>query len=124
MSAWQIWLTILGLALVTVVTRGFFLFMGTRIRLPGAVQRALRYAPVAALVAILVPELLAVEGGRQAGIGLQSGPWFLSEQVDWMGFLSSHARLFAAAAAVIVFWYRRGMLLAISIGMLIYTVLR
>ena len=48
MSGWEAFITICGLALVTFVTRGFFLFSERDWVLPGWVQRGLRYAPLAA----------------------------------------------------------------------------
>jgi branched-subunit amino acid transport protein len=49
---------VLGLALSTVVTRTSFLVAGGRLRLGHRVESALRYAPVCALSAIIVPDVL------------------------------------------------------------------
>jgi branched-subunit amino acid transport protein len=62
MNALEIWLTIAGLALATVVTRNFFLVLGDRVPLPERVQHALRYAPACALTALVAPELLTHHG--------------------------------------------------------------
>ena len=54
MSTLQIWLVVAGMTLVTAATRAFFLLGGERGVLPERLQRALRYAPAAALVAYAV----------------------------------------------------------------------
>src|ERR1700712_6008156 len=63
MSAAQVWLAIGGMGLITSVTRALFLIGGERMILPERVQRALRYAPAAALVAVVVPDLLDTPDG-------------------------------------------------------------
>lgn len=57
-----LWSAFVLLALTTLVTRGSFIVIGERGRLPAVVQRALRYAPAAALSALIVPDLLLVQG--------------------------------------------------------------
>lgn len=57
-----LWLAFVLLAVTTLVTRGSFIVIGERGRLPAVVQRALRYAPAAALSALIVPDLLLVQG--------------------------------------------------------------
>lgn len=57
-----LWVAFVLLALTTLVTRGSFIVIGERGRLPAVVQRALRYAPAAALSALIVPDLLLVQG--------------------------------------------------------------
>lgn len=51
MSTLDIWLTIFGMTIVTIVTRALFLMVGDRLTLPMRVQHALRFAPAAALAA-------------------------------------------------------------------------
>lgn len=93
-----------GLAVTTVVTRGFFLFTPTSFVLPRLVQRALKYAPTAAIVAVITPDIL-MQGG----------------QVD----LSWHNKaLIATIVASAVFVWRQSLLLMIAVGMLVYTALR
>lgn len=58
MSEWQLWLAIAALAGVTVLTRGVFLLPRREPRLPGWLLASLRHAPLAALMAVVVPELL------------------------------------------------------------------
>jgi branched-subunit amino acid transport protein len=54
--------TILGLGVVSVITRGFFLWPEREIPLPGWLRRGLGVAPLAALAAIIAPEVLLVQG--------------------------------------------------------------
>ena len=57
-----LWITFALIAATTVGTRGSFVLLGEGARLPPALQRALRYAPAAALSALIVPEML-LDGG-------------------------------------------------------------
>lgn len=104
MSGWESWVTIAGLAAITVLTRSFFLFSDRELVLPGWVQRGLRFAPLAALAAVVVPEIVMSHG----------------ELIDtW-----KDARLFAAAAAAGYYFWRRGILGTIVSGMLVLLPLR
>lgn len=62
MSDLAIWITIVGLALVTFVTRNVFIVLGDAVRLPERVLHALRYAPACALSALIAPEVLTQHG--------------------------------------------------------------
>lgn len=55
-------LTLIGLAAVTLVSRGFFLILEREVPLPGWLLRGLKVAPLAALVAIIVPEVVLTDG--------------------------------------------------------------
>ena len=55
-------LTILGMAAVTALSRGFFLWSKRDLRLPDALQRALQVAPLAAIVAVTAPEIFMAHG--------------------------------------------------------------
>ena len=55
-------LTILGLGVVTLLARSFFLLPQRELPMPPLVRRALKYAPLAALVAIIVPEVVMTRG--------------------------------------------------------------
>ncbi|MBW7862591.1 MAG: AzlD domain-containing protein [Rhodocyclaceae bacterium] len=59
----ELWLTIGVMALLTLGLRGSFILLGERASLPPGVQRALRFAPVAALAALVAPDVL-LDGGR------------------------------------------------------------
>jgi branched-subunit amino acid transport protein len=88
---------IVGLALITVLTRGFFFITEREVPIPGWLSQGLRYAPLAALAAVVVPEIVMSNGALIT---------------TWRD-----ARLFAAAAAALWFWRRRGILGTILVGM-------
>ena len=96
--------TILGLALITVLTRSFFLFSSRELVLPDWVQRGLRYAPLAALAAVVVPEVVMTQGH------------LISTWQD--------ARLFAVVAATAYFFWKRGILGTIVCGMAVLVPLK
>ena len=104
MTPLQTWLAILGMCVVTTITRAFFLFGGERMVLPPRIQRVLRYAPAAALAAVVVPDLLETPAGLSFA-------------------LSNHA-LWASLAGLAYYVWRRGMMGTIAIGMAVFTVLR
>lgn len=62
LSGGWLWLAFALIALATHVPRGSFIVIGSRIRLPEGLQRALRYAPAAALAALVLPDMLLVDG--------------------------------------------------------------
>jgi branched-subunit amino acid transport protein len=61
-------LLIVALALVTLVTRSFFLFSNRDLKIPKLIQRGLLYAPIAALAAVIAPEILTSQGHFIASI--------------------------------------------------------
>ncbi|HOB96306.1 MAG TPA: AzlD domain-containing protein [Aquabacterium sp.] len=96
MSAGEALLTIAGLVLITIGTRGFFILPERELPMPEWLREGLRYAPIGALVAVIAPELVMSQG-RLIG--------------TWMD-----ARLFGAAAATAWFVWRRDMLGTIVVG--------
>lgn len=104
MSFWEGVITILGLALITVLTRGFFLLPEREVPIPAWLREALRHAPLAALVAVVVPEIVLTQGR------------LISTWQD--------PRLFAAAAGALWFWRQRGILGTIVCGTAVLLVLR
>ena len=56
-EAWFAWTLIAGMALVAFFTRSIFILPGSHLRLPATAERVLRYAPAAAIMAIIVPDL-------------------------------------------------------------------
>lgn len=85
----DIWtvLVILGLAVITVVTRSLFFISSKPWQLPHWAQRGLQYAPIAALAAVIVPELVMTQGEFMSGwqdarlFGALAGAlWFLSHK--------------------------------------------
>jgi branched-subunit amino acid transport protein len=92
--------TILGMTAITVLTRAFFFLSSRPWTLPRWARSGLQYAPVAALAAVIVPELVMSQGH------------LITDLRD--------ARLFAAAAGVSWFAWRRGVLGTILSGMAVY----
>lgn len=58
----SLWLIFIVLGLATTLPRASFIILGNRFNLPPTLQRALRYAPAAALAAIVVPDVLLAGG--------------------------------------------------------------
>lgn len=104
MGYWEGVIVILGLALITVVTRGFFFLSDREIPIPVWLRQGLRYAPLAAMAAVVVPEIV-----------MQQGQLIHTAQ---------DARLYAALAAAAWFGWRRGILGTIVVGMLVFLPLR
>lgn len=92
--------TIAGLACVSVITRCFFFISQRDWKLPHWAQRGLQYAPIAALSAVVVPELLMSQGA------------LISSLQD--------ARIYGAAAGAAVFFWRKSTLGCILGGMAVY----
>jgi branched-subunit amino acid transport protein len=97
-------IAILGMALITVVTRGFFLFPERELPLPAWLQQGLRYAPLAALVAVIAPEIVMTQGQ------------FISTWRD--------ARLPAVVVATAYFYWRHDILGTILSGTAVLLVLK
>ena len=91
---------ILGLALVTVLTRCFFFILDRPWTMPAWAHRALHYAPVAALAGVIAPEVVMQQGHLIA---------------TWQD-----ARLFAAVAGAVLYFWRRSVLLTIVAGMAVF----
>lgn len=98
-DAWTL-LVIAGLAGVTVLSRCFFFILDRPWALPDWAHRALQYAPVAALAGVVAPEVVMSNGQFVA---------------TWQD-----ARLFAAAAGALVYFWRRSVLLTLVLGMAVY----
>lgn len=98
----DVWVVIacIGLAAITFVTRAFFMIPEKEVPLPNWLKRGLKYAPLAALAAVIAPEMLMSNGQ------------LISSFAD--------ARLPALLAAVLYFFYKRSILGTIALGMAIY----
>jgi branched-subunit amino acid transport protein len=59
-EAWIAWALILGMGLLAFLTRAIFVLPGSHLRLPATAERVLRYAPAAAIMAIIVHDLAFV----------------------------------------------------------------
>ena len=98
------WLAILGVVATVVATRCSFLALGERARLPPTVERGLRYAPAAALAALVLPDLASWGGEVRLAL--------------------DNPKLLGAAAATATFLATRSMVATIAAGMATYTVVR
>ena len=97
-------LTIVLMAGVSVLSRSFFFISSKPWTLPHWAQRGLQYAPIAALSAVIVPEIVMTQGV------------LIHTLLD--------ARLYAALAGVAYFFWRKGagqvVLGTIVVGMAVY----
>ena len=98
-DVWTV-LSIFGLAIVTVITRSFFFLSSKPWTLPAWAQRGLHYAPIAALAAVIVPEIVMTQG-------VLISTW-------------QDARVVAALAGGAWFYWRGGVLGTILSGMAVY----
>jgi branched-subunit amino acid transport protein len=103
-STWEAVITILGLAVISVLTRAFFLLPKRELPMPAWLKQGLRYAPLAALTAVVVPEIVLTQGR------------LLSSWQD--------ARLPAVAAASLYYFWRRDILGTIVSGTAVMLLLR
>jgi|JI8StandDraft_2_1071088.scaffolds.fasta_scaffold32777_2 branched-subunit amino acid transport protein len=101
----ELWALLLALVLVTLLARCFFLVLPARWQPRGALERALRAAPLAALVAITLPEILRgsllAEGAAPAAMAL-ADPRLLSALVlaaVWWATRQGLAALLAGCAS-------------------------
>ena len=97
-------LSIVGLACITVLARSFFFLSEKPWTLPHWAQRGLQYAPIAALAAVILPEVVMTQGHVIPNL--------------------RDARLYAAAVGVAFFFWRKGrgqvVLGTIVVGMAVY----
>jgi branched-subunit amino acid transport protein len=97
-------IAIAGLGLITVLTRGFFFLTERELPVPAWLQQGLRYAPLAALTAVIAPEVVLTRG----------------ELIEtWR-----EPRLYAVAAATAWWFWRRDVLGTIVAGMMVLLGLR
>ncbi|MDP2006128.1 MAG: AzlD domain-containing protein [Rubrivivax sp.] len=104
MTTWEAVIAVIGLTVITIVTRGFFFLTEREVPIPAWLRQGLRYAPLAAMAAVVVPEVVMLQGQ------------LISTWQD--------ARLFAVAAGAAWFWWRRGILGTILVGMAVLLPLR
>ncbi len=102
--SWEVLLVLVGLGLVSLLTRGFFLMPQREWPMPDWLRKGLRYAPLAALTAVLAPEVVMTQG----------------QLIDTV----KDARLFAALAGAGWFYWRRDILGTIVVGMAVMLPLR
>jgi len=92
-----LWLTIIGMGVVTYSLRLSLIALLGRFEVPPLVSRGLRFVPPAVLSAIILPEL--VQPGGQLNLSL------------------GNVRLLAGLLAVLVAWRTRNVLLTVGAGM-------
>ncbi len=95
---------ILGLAVVSFVARNFFLFPDREVKMPAWLQRGLKVAPLAALAAVVVPEVIITQGALIT--------------------TSQDARPPAVAAASLYYLWRPGVLGPLLAGLALFLPLR
>jgi branched-subunit amino acid transport protein len=95
-----VWVVI-GMASATVLTRSAFLLLPERWQLSARVLLALRYAPMAAIAAIITPDLINWRPMQSA--------FLLSEVLN--------PKLLAALMAAVAHWRYANMLLSMAVGM-------
>lgn len=93
-----------GLALLSLLTRGLFFLLPREVALPRWLDQGLRYAPLGAMAAIVVPDVLT-EHGRLLATLADPRPW-------------------AALAGAAWFFWRRGILGTIVCGTAVFLTLR
>jgi len=104
MSACYVWLAIGALTLSTLLTRCSLFLLGHAVKFPPRVQHALRYAPAAALAAIVIPDLWLADGAAV--------------------FSWTNPKLWAGIGATLFFLGTRHLLATIVVGMALFSVLR
>ena len=104
MSHWTVLAAIAGLTVITVVTRGFFVIPEREVPNTPWLREALRYAPLAALVAVLLPEIAMTDDHLIA---------------TW-----KDARIYATAIGLLVFCTTRNLLGTILAGTAVLLALR
>ena len=109
-TAAEIWLLIGLLSLLTLLSRSFFVLLPRRWQPRGRVEQALRYAPLAALLAITVPEVV-----QQLPVALQ--------QATPAWAVATDARLLSALVLAAVIRLTRHTLWGLLAGTLTFLVL-
>lgn len=94
------WLLIAGLALVSFLTRAIFVVPSSYLRLSPAVHRALRFAPAAALMAIVIPDMLILQG--EVSVSL-ANPRLVGGLVGFAVAFATRSVLGAMAAGMLAF---------------------
>ncbi|MBG9387956.1 AzlD domain-containing protein [Caenimonas aquaedulcis] len=96
MSALEIFVTAIGMAVIALLCRSSFLLPNEELPMPRWLREGLRYAPTAALAAVVMPELVMTQG----------------HLIDtWRD-----ARVFGALAGLAFYAWRRSLLWTILCG--------
>jgi branched-subunit amino acid transport protein len=95
-----IWIGIIGLMGATAISRTLLILWARDFQLPHRLQRALRFAPMAAIAAIIAPSVL------------------LDAELGLVGLLDP--KILGAVAGIVVGWLSKQMVACIGLGMLVY----
>lgn len=114
--AWYVWASILGLAVVVVLSRSCFMLLPSRLQPGKRAEPWLRYAPLAALAALVAPEALgpAVRLLAETPVAPSAAA----------GALLADARAPSAVVLVAVGVWRRSSLAALLAGVAAFLALR
>lgn len=104
LTEWEMVASVAGLTVVSALSRSVFFLSDRPWALPSWAERGLKYAPLAALGAVIFPEIL-----------MSHGQW----PQTWQD-----ARYAAAPVAMAWAWWRRDMLTTIAVGMAVYLPLK
>jgi branched-subunit amino acid transport protein len=104
MSDAMTWVALVGLAAISVLTRSFFMISDRPLPIPDWLRELLKVAPLAALVAVVAPEVFMTQG---------------HVITTWQD-----ARWPAAVAATVYYFWRRDILGTILVGMAVLLPLR
>jgi len=96
------WL-IVGMTCVSVCARSFFLVFGERFKIADWILEAIRFAPLAAMVAILAPELFLPSGASSV------------TQFDLR-----LPNIWGGLAAMVAFYFTKKMIPTLIVGMIVY----
>lgn len=107
MIGFDLWLAFFGLIIITFISRGLFLLLGDKFHISESIHEFLRYAPTAALIAIILPEII-----------------FTKNTAHFYELNVWSPQLFGGIAAVIGFLFTKSMLATIFIGMTFFTAAR
>jgi branched-subunit amino acid transport protein len=99
-DSWTPWVLIAGLSAIAFLSRALFVVPNRPLNLPAAAERLLRYAPAAALAAIVVPDLFRADAVATGGGGIVFNP-----------------RLYAGLVGLIVAVWSRSIVLTMVAGM-------
>ena len=103
----NITLLVIGMTLVTAWSRSFFLMLGERIKISPLALEAIRFAPLAAMIAILAPEI------------------FLPANATSVAQFDIHLpNIWGGIAALVAFYFSRKMVFTLVVGMAVFTAIR
>jgi branched-subunit amino acid transport protein len=98
---------IVGMLLVAALSRSFFMLFGEYIKISPFMLEAIRFAPLAAMIAILAPEI------------------FLPANASSVSQFDIHLpNIWGGIAALIAFYFSRKMLFTLAVGMAVFAAIR